>query len=213
MSLLKLQPSLKLSIILLLFCSCVSVPYLDQHQIKGKVNNLTETVYDASNDNKILLKQTNFEFTKNGRVKFAQSFDAENNLIVTKEKKLWFTKQSYPDREPYYCKTRWKTNNRERISCYTQKQYKQNQSIYYYHNDGAIAKIEEDYSTFFTQYYYYNNQSELTAISIKDKQGQLIDSIKVRCLGKDQYGNCTSVEKRYSVSDSVLLVNRFIKYQ
>ena len=198
--------------LVLLLSSCVSVPYLDKHQIKGNVKTLTETIYDASNDDSALLKKTNYEFTKNGRVKYAQTVDATSDVIVTKHKKLWFTKQSYPDREPYYCKTRWKPQNRERISCYTQKQYKQNQSIYYYHDDGSIAKIEEDFSIFFTQYYYYDSKKELTAISIKDKQGKLIDSINVRCLGKDQYNNCTSLEKRYTVSDSLLLVNRLVQF-
>ena len=205
---------MKLSILVIaLFCSsCVSVPYLKQHQYQGNVKELTELVYDIGHGKKILLEKRHFIFTKNGRVKYEQRFDGNNNILVTKEKKLWFVKQSFPDKESYYCKTRWKTHNRERISCYTQKQYKQNQSIVYYNDDGSIAKKEEDFSTFTTQYYHYNTKNELTAISIRDKQDKLIDSIVVRCAEKDQYNNCTSLEKRYTVSDSMMLINRFIKY-
>lgn len=197
----------------ILMCySCTSVPYLDKHQYHGPVKQLTELVYNVGNGDKTLLEKRHFIFTKNGRVKYAQIFDADSNVVVTKEKKLWFVKQSFPNKEPYYCKTRWKPHHRERISCYTQKKYKQNQSIYYYHDDGSIDKIEEDYSSFFTQYYYYNPKKELAAISIKDKNGVLIDSVLVTCTAKDQFNNCTSLEKRYTISDSVVIMNRFIKY-
>lgn len=195
-----------------LCASCVSVPYLDQHQYQGKVKHLIENIYDMSHGQKKLITRSTYTFTKNGRVKFSQTFDANNNVIITKEKKMWFVKQSFPDKEPYYCKTRWKTHNRERISCYTQKQYKQNQSIYYYHDDGLIAKIEEDFSTFNTQYYHYNSKNELSVISIKDQQNQLIDSVLVNCLSKDQFNNCTLLEKRYLISDSLIQIQREIKY-
>ncbi|MGM5470353.1 hypothetical protein ACS386_08745 [Flavobacteriaceae bacterium LMO-SS05] len=202
---------LSLTLIVLSY-SCVSVPYLDQHRYKGPVEHLTETTYSIHNGQPALLSMSAYEFTKNGRVKFAQTFDAHNQMRVTKEKKLWFVKQSFPDREPYYCKTRWKTHNRERISCYTQKQYKQNQFIYYYHDDGSIAKIEEDYSNFQTQYYHYNTNQDLAAISIKDKNGVLIDSVLVTCKSKDRFNNCTALEKRYTVSDSLLVIERVLKY-
>jgi hypothetical protein len=199
-------------LVVLLCCSCVSVPYLKKHQYHGNVKQLTELEYNLSNGNKILLKQSHLTFTKNGRVKYAQIFDADSNVIVTKEKKLWFVKQSFPDKEPYYCKTRWKPRNRERISCYTQKQYKQNQSIHYYHDDGSIDKIEEDFSTFNTQYYHYNIQNELIAISIKDKKGVLLDSILFKCKTKDQFNNCTALEKRYTISDSLIHIERTFDY-
>jgi hypothetical protein len=196
----------------LLCLSCVSVPYLDQHQLRGPVKQLTESIYNVSNGNKTLLTRSIYAFTKNGRVRFSKTYDANDNVLVTKEKKLWFVKQSFPDREPYYCKIRWKTHNRERISCYTQKQYKQNQSIYYYHDDGSIAKIEEDFSTFNTQYYHYNSEHELKAISIKDKEGSLLDSILVNCESKDRFNNCTKLEKQYTISDSLVYIERLLKY-
>ncbi len=197
---------------IILCCSCVSVPYLDQHLYQGDIKQLTETTYLIDNGHPSILNKSTFKFTKNGRVSYAQTFDADNNVIITKEKKLWFVKQSFPDREPYYCKTRWKTQDRERISCYTQKQFKQNQSIYYYNDDSSIAKIEEDYSSFVTQYYHYNLQKELAAISIKDKSGVLLDSVLVTCKSKDRYNNCTSLEKRYTVSDSLIYIERVLKY-
>jgi len=188
------------------------VPYLDKHQYQGKVKELTEEKYDVSHGDTILLEKRYSRFTKNGREKYGQIFDANGKVTVTKEKKLWFVKQSFPDKESYYCKTRWKTHNRERISCYTQKQYKQNQAIAYYHDDGSIDKIEEDFSTFDTQFYHYNAQHELIAVSIKDKNGVLLDSIQFKCKLKDQLGNCIKLEQRYLVSDSIVMIHRLIEY-
>ncbi len=131
---------------------CASVSYFEKHQIKGPVKSLTSKTFETKFGKSILKEKSEYTFTKNGRIKFSQTFDAENNLIKTVEKKLWFTKRSYPDKEPYYCKTRWKLKNRERISCYTQKQYKKNGLIYYYHKKCTQKKVVDKFTTYETEY-------------------------------------------------------------
>jgi len=196
-----------------MFClSCASVSYLDKHAYQGSIKALSESTYTVSNEKSDLLKKCSYIFTKNGRVETSECFSSSNDLFVNTEKKLWFEKQSFPDKEPYYCKTRWKPKQRERISCYTQKQYKQNESIYYYHKDGRIDKIEENFTTFNTSYYHYSASKVLESITVKDKRGTLIDSILVHCLSKDQFNNCTQLEKRYTVSDSLIILKREITY-
>ena len=95
----------------------------------------------------------------------------------------------YPDKEAYYCKTRWKPKQRERISCYTKKQYKQNEAIYHYNTDGTIAKIVDHFAPFHTRYFYYTNK-ERSKIVIRDKNEALIDEILLHCVTKDEKGNC-----------------------
>jgi len=192
--------------------SCASVSYLDKHGNRGSVKELTESTYSISNEKSDLLKKCTYTFTKNGRVDTSECFGNSNNLLVNTEKKLWFEKQSFLDKEPYYCKTRWKPRQRERISCYTQKQYKQNESIYYYHKDGRIDKVEENFTSFNTSYYHYSSSKELKSITIKDKTGSLIDSILVTCKSKDQFNNCTQLEKRYTILDSLIVIKRDFTY-
>ena len=76
------------------------------------------------------------------------------------------------------CKTRWKPKQRERISCYTKKQYKQNESIYHYNKDGTIDKIVDNFTTLHTQHFYYANK-ELSKIVTLDKNDKLIDEVLV----------------------------------
>lgn len=128
-------------------------------------------------------------FTKNGRDKHSKTVDSLGNLLQETEKRLWFVVESYPDRELYYCKTRWKPKQRERISCFTKKQYKQNESIYHYNKDGSIDKITDNFKTFYTQYFYYDNK-QLFKIVIRDKNDKLIDEILVNCITKDEKGTC-----------------------
>ncbi len=128
-------------------------------------------------------------FTRNGRIKYSRTVDSLGNLIQETKKKLWFVVELYPNREPYYCKTRWKNKQLERISCYTRKQYKQNEGLYYYNKDGTIDKIIDNFKTFNTQYYYYNNK-QLSKIVVKDNNGKLIDEILIKCITKDEKGTC-----------------------
>lgn len=200
------------ALVALFVLSCSSVTYLDKHQYQSDIKALTESTVAVSNGENVLLKKCNYVFTKNGRVAASECFGNSDDQLINTEKKLWFEKQSFPDREPYYCKTRWKPKQRERISCYTQKQYKENESIYYYHKDGRIDKIEENFTSFNTSYYRYSSSKVLEAIIIKDKAGVLIDSILVKCLSKDRFNNCTQLEKRYTVSDSLIVVKREIRY-
>lgn len=129
-------------------------------------------------------------FTRNGRIKHSKTVDSLGNLLQKTEKRLWFVVEYYPDKEPYYCKTRWKPKQRERISCYTKKQHKQNEAIHYYNNDGTIDKIEDNFTTFNTKYFYYSN-NDLSKIVIKDKNDKLIDEIIINCVIKDEKGTCT----------------------
>ena len=188
---------------LLILQSCASVSFIKKHHLKvEELKTLTIETYHINDDIKILEKKTDHTFTKNGRVKFAQTYNKNDDLIITKEKKLWFTKESFPDKEPYYCKTRWKPNNRERISCYSQKQYKQNEAIYYYNQNGSINKIEDNFITFYTRYYFYNSTGSLSKIEIKDKNGNQIDEIMVKCLEADNKGLCT-LQQRINRQDHI----------
>jgi len=155
----------------------------------------------VANDQKKLVYKKEMVFTKNGRIKTSKTVDAAGNLLQQTEKRLWFVKESYPDREPYYCKTRWKPNQRERISCYTQKQYKENEAIYHYNKDGTINKIVDNFTTFHTQYYYYTNK-ELSKIITKDKDDKLIDEVLISCATKDEKVACPKEIKTSSKTNT-----------
>jgi len=180
---------LYLLILLLTVQSCASKKYISIRQLPEGIQSATEEKYTVANDQKKLVYKKEMVFTKNGRIKTSKTVDAAGNLLQQTEKRLWFVKESYPDREPYYCKTRWKPNQRERISCYTQKQYKENEAIYHYNKDGTINKIVDNFTTFHTQYYYYTNK-ELSKIITKDKDDKLIDEVLISCATKDEKGAC-----------------------
>jgi len=147
-------------------------------------------------------------FTRNGRIKYSKTVDSLGNLKQETKKKLWFVVELYPDREPYYCKTRWKNKQLERISCYTRKQYKQNEGLYYYNKDGTIDKIIDNFKTFNTQYYYYNNK-HLSKIVVKDNNGKLIDEILIKCITKDEKGTCLKevrISNKTNVMEEILLI-------
>lgn len=176
-------------ILLLSVQSCATKKYTKTRLLPEGIKSATEETYVVANNQKMLLQKKQMVFTKNGRIKYSKTVDSLGNLVQETQKKLWFVVETYPDREPYYCKTRWKPNQRERISCYTQKQYKQNEAIYHYNPDGTINKIVDNFTTFQTQYFYYTN-NELSKIVIKDKNGNLVDEIVVNCETKDEKGAC-----------------------
>jgi len=115
---------LKFTLILIFIQSCATHKYIDKEQLTGSISDMTEITYIMENGNKQLVSRKEMLLTKNGRIKYSETFNANNERIETTEKKLFFEKKSFPDKEAYYCKTRWKPGLRERISCYTQKQYK-----------------------------------------------------------------------------------------
>jgi hypothetical protein len=153
------------------------------------IKSATEETYVVENNQKKLLQKKQMIFTRNGRIKYSKTVDSLGNLLQETKKKLWFVVERYPNKEPYYCKTRWKPNQRERISCYTKKQYKQNEAIYHYNTDGTIDKIVDNFTTFHTQYFYYKNK-ELTKIVTKDKNDNLVDEVLISCESKDKKGTC-----------------------
>ncbi len=169
--------------------SCATKKYTNKRLLPKGIKSATEELFIVIDNQKKLLHKKEMVFTKNGRIKYSKTVDAEGNLLQETEKKLWFEKESYPDKEPYYCKTRWKPNQRERISCYTQKQFKENEAIYHYNSDGTIDKIVDNFTSFETQYFYYTNK-ELSKIIIKDKNDKLIDEISIHCASKDEKGAC-----------------------
>ncbi len=77
-----------------------------------------------------LLYKKHYVFTRNGRIKYSKTVDSLGTLLQETEKRLWFVIEKYPDKALYYCKTRWKPRQRERISCYTKKRYKENEAFY-----------------------------------------------------------------------------------
>ena len=176
-------------ILLLTVQSCATKKYTNKQQLPDGIKSATEERYDVTGNQKKLLLKKEMVFTKNGRIKHSKSVDSLGNLLQETEKRLWFVVESYPDKEPYYCKTRWKPKQRERISCYTKKQYKQNEGIYHYNNDGTIDKIVDNFTTFHTQHFYYANK-ELSKIVIRDKNDKLIDEVIVNCMAKDEKGAC-----------------------
>ena len=175
-------------ILLLTVQSCATKKYTKKHLLPEGIKSATEERYVVINNQRKLLLKKEMVF-KNGRIKHSKTVDSLGNLLQETEKRLWFVVESYPDREPYYCKTRWKPKQRERISCYTKKQYKQNESIYHYNKDGTIDKIVDNFSTFHTQHFYYADK-ELSKIVTRDKNDSLIDEVLVNCMAKDEKGAC-----------------------
>ncbi len=176
-------------ILLLTLASCATKKYIKQQLLPEGIKSATEERYVVVNNQKKLLQKKEIIFTKNSRIKYSKTVDATGNLLQETQKRLWFVVEKYPDKEPYYCKTRWKPNQRERISCYTRKQYKQNEAIYHYNDDGTIAKIVDNFTPFHTQYYDYTN-NELSKIVIKDKKDKVVDEILIHCETKDEKRAC-----------------------
>ena len=176
-------------ILLLILQSCATKKYTTIRLLPEGIKSATEEIFVVDNNQKKLLQKKEMVFTKNGRIKYSKTVDSLGNLLQETEKKLWFVVERYQNKEPYYSKTRWKPNQRERISCYTQKQYKQNEAIYHYNTDGTIDKIVDNFTTFYTQYYFYTNKA-LSKIVTKDKNDLLIDEVLVRCETKDEKGTC-----------------------
>ena len=176
-------------ILLITLQSCTSKKYTKMRLLPEGIKSATEEIYAVDNNQKKLLQKKQMVFTRNGRIKYSKTVDSLGNLLQETEKKLWFIVERYPNKEPYYCKTRWKPNQRERISCYTQKQYKQNEAIYHYNVDGTIHKIVDNFTTFYTQYYFYTNKA-LSKIVTKDKNDILIDEVLISCESKDKKGTC-----------------------
>ena len=176
-------------ILLITLQSCTTKKYTKTRLLPEGIKSATEETYVVVNNQKKLLQKKEMVFTRNGRIKYSKTVDSLGNLLQETEKKLWFVVETYPNKEPYYCKTRWKPNQRERISCYTQKQYKQNEAIYHYNTDGTINKIVDNFTTFHTQYFYYTN-NELAKIVTKDKNDKLVDEVLISCETKDEKGTC-----------------------
>lgn len=194
-------------ILLLAVQSCATKKYTKTQLLPEGIKSATEEIYVVENNQKKLLHKKQMVFTGNGRIKYSKTVDAAGNLLQETKKKLWFVVELYPDKEPFYCKTRWKPNQRERISCYTQKQYKQNEAIYHYNTDGTIHKIVDNFTTFNTQYFYYTNK-ELSKIVTKDKNNNLVDEIVVNCETKDEKGTClkeTRISTKTNHKEEILL--------
>jgi len=176
-------------ILLVVLQSCATKKYTEKQQLPNGLQAGTEEIYIVVNNQKKLLQKKKFVFTKNDRIKNSKTFDSLGKLIQETEKRLWLIKESYPNHEPYYCKTRWKTKQRERISCYVKKQYKQNEAIYHYNKDGTVKKIVDNFTTFHTQYFYYTN-NELSKIITKDRSDKMVDEVLITCINKDAKGTC-----------------------
>lgn len=205
---------LKYLLLLVLVQSCATKKYVNKKQLKGTISNLTESKYIIKNNSKQLVEKTIIQLTNNGRIKYAETADANNNIIETVEKKLFFNKKSFPEKEAHYCKTRWKPNQRERISCYTQKQYKENEIIVHYNKNGTIDKTVDNFSDFSTKKYYYNTKTNnLETILVKNKNGEKLNEISYKCLKKDTVGNCITLEKSFSNSVNKMLILRDFNYQ
>ena len=184
-------------ILLATITSCATKKYTKQRLLPEGIKSATEEIYSVVNNQKRLVQKKEMVFTKNGRIKYSKTVDSLGNVLQTTQKKLWFIVETYPDKEPYYCKTRWKPNQRERISCYTRKQYKQNEAIFHYNPDGTINKIVDNFTTFYTQYYYYTNNA-LSKIVTTDNTNNLIDEVSIYCETKDEKGTCL---KEIRISD------------
>ncbi|HSD07537.1 hypothetical protein [Flavobacterium sp.] len=198
-------------VLLLTAQACATKKYTAAHQLPDGIKSATEEKYAVVNNHKKLLYKKEMIFTGNGRIKYSKTVDSSGKLLQETEKKLWFVVESYPDKEKYYCKTRWKPNQRERISCYTKKQYKQNEAIYHYNKDGTIAKIADDFTTFNIQYFYYAN-NELSKIITKDKNDKLIDELLISCANRDKNGTCLNEIRISKMTNNREEIHFFPKY-
>ncbi len=187
-------------ILLLIVQSCASKSYTNKQLLPQGIKSATEEIYLVENNLLKLLQKKEMVFTKNGRIKHSKTFDGSGKLVQETEKKLWYIVELYPGKDPYYCKTRWKPKQRERISCYTKKQYKQNESIYHYNKDGSINKIANNFTTFHIQHFYYAN-NELTKIITRDKNNNLIDEVLVTCMERDEKGACLKEVRVSAISN------------
>lgn len=174
--------------------SCATKKYTKARLLPNGIKSLTEETYTVTANQKKLLHTKEITFTKGGRIKQSKTFDPSGKLLKKSEKKLWFTQETFPDKEPYYCKTRWKPKQRERISCYTKKRNKQNESIYHYNKDGTIEKIVDNFDRFHTQHFYYSN-NELSRIVTMSENEEVIDEILISCTDKDAKGTCLKETK------------------
>ncbi|MFB9052335.1 hypothetical protein ACFFVB_04515 [Formosa undariae] len=191
--------------------SCSSISYLNKNDLHH-VNTMQEnTFFISTSEDSIVLKKQYFEFTKNGRTQSSFTLNADKDTIQTTEKKMFFEKQTYPELPNYYCKTRWKTKQRERISCYSQKKYKQNEKIVHYSKTGNILKSIDNFKTFNTHYYNYKNNA-LQSIVIKNNTDTVLDSIVTKCLKLDINHNCIVQEQRHILTDSLKRIYRKINY-
>ena len=189
-------------LIILLLPSCVSKKYLKKHGFSNDIASMVEKTYLLEEGKENLITIKTLYFTKNGQVKASKTVDNKGNTLEETEKKLWFEKRSYPNKLPYYCKTRWKTKQRERISCYTQKRFKKNEIIVYYNDNDLINKIEDRFTTFYThQYQYFNKQ--LSKILIRDKNGKIIDTITITCSFKDSQNTCIKQVSKSSNTNKI----------
>ncbi|GIZ08701.1 hypothetical protein [Flavobacterium sp. UMI-01] len=169
--------------------SCATKKYSAIRQLPSGVTSATEEKYFINDNHKELQYRKEFFFTKNGRIRYSKTLSASGDLIQETKKKLWFVVEIYPNEEPYYCKTRWKFKQRERISCYTQKRHKKTEAIYHYNKNGTIAKIVDYYPPLNTLHFYYND-TKLTKIITKDRNENDIEELLITCELKDEKGTC-----------------------
>ncbi|WP_299885847.1 hypothetical protein [uncultured Lacinutrix sp.] len=208
-----MQKSIKYILFFFIIQSCATKKYIDREQLKGPISNITEKTYNVQDEGNVLVTRKEMRLTKNGRIKYSETFDANNKKIETTEKKLFFEKKSFPDKEAYYCKTRWKPGLRERISCYSQKRYKQNEIIAHYLKDGRIDFIIDNFTTFYKHSYQYNkNNKLLKTVTITSNNAKPIEEVIIKCLTKDNYNNCTQIEKNYSKAKTKELIERTYNY-
>jgi len=198
-------------VLLLILLSCTAKKDSKKRLLPEGIKSATEEKYTVVNSQKKLLYKKEMIFTGNGRIRYSKTVDSTGNLLQETKKKLWFVVESYPDREPCYCKTRWKPKQRERISCYTRKQYKQNESIYHYNTDGTIDKITDNFSTFYTQNFYYANK-ELSRIVVKDKNDKVVDEFSITCAAKDEKGACLKEIRSSAIANTKEEILFFPKY-
>lgn len=181
--------------------SCATKKDTKKRMLPEGIKSATEERYEVVGDQKKLVLKTEMVFTKNGRIKSSKTVDGSGKLLQETKKKLWFVEETSPGKEKLYRKTRWKPNQRERISNYIKKRDKTSESIYHYNKNGTIDKIVDNFKSFQTQYFHYSN-NELSKIVIKDKNDKLVEEITVDCVKKDEKGAClneirTSKQKNY----------------
>lgn len=199
----------------LIVSSCASKKLIQKLQLQGDISTIKETTYAVENGNKKQIEQQYIELTKNGRVKYSETFNENNELIETVEKKLFFNKKSFPNKEPYYCKTRWKFYKKERISCYSQKTDKQNEIIVQYYKDGTINHITDNFTTFNKYIYEYDttikSDTLLTIITL-DKDRKEKEKTTIRCLEKDASDNCIKLQRYYNSIQKIEIIERDFTY-
>lgn len=199
-------------IIMAICVSCSSVPFTSINGIISNPKSLSLENYVLTPNDTLLEYYQTLNFNSSGKIQTSIKRDLNDSLISQTERKTWFVKKEFPNQLPQYCKTRFKPKHRERKSCYTQKKHKENEVIIYYNKFDQIIKVDDNFTNFTTSYYVYDENGFHIQSVIKDRFGNLLQTIDYNCLKTDAFGNCQLIEEKNSLNSTVKLTKLTYSY-